>query len=323
MTPKAYRIFQSRILEAIFSDLAAARTGRHTGPIVGEGAVETQQVKPYEFGDSPAHMDIPGTLINAMIRRGGAGLPIRLASEDIVIHRTRNSPKCATCVLLDMSGSMRYGGQYINAKRMALALQGLIQGEYPGDFLRFVEVYSFAKPRRATDIVTLMPKPVVVYDPVVRLKVDMSDPNISETQNPPHFTNIQHGLYLARQLLGPQDTPNRQVILITDGLPTAHFEDQVLYLLYPPDPRTETATLREVQAVRPRGHHHQRLPAAELEPVARGHPVRLRHGRVQQGPGVLHQRQGPGSVRGVGLCAQEENDHWVRGFSIFDLRFSI
>ena len=80
-----------------------------------------------------------------------------------------------------------------------------------------------------------MPKPVTVFDPVVRLRADMSDPNVSEMQIPPHFTNIQHGLQLARQLLAAQDTPNRQVILITDGLPTAHFEGKYLYLLYPPD----------------------------------------------------------------------------------------
>ena len=87
-------------------------------------------------------MDIPGSFTNAMIR-GGAQLPIRLKPEDIEIHRTRNSPKCATVVLMDMSGSMRYGGLYVNVKRMALALDGLIRREYPGDFLQFLEMYSF------------------------------------------------------------------------------------------------------------------------------------------------------------------------------------
>ena len=79
----------------------------------------------------------------------------------------------------------------------------------------------------------------------MRLRADMSDPNITEFDVPPHFTNIQHGLQLARRFLAAQDTPNRQVILITDGLPTAHFEGQHLYLLYPPDPQTEQATMRE------------------------------------------------------------------------------
>ncbi|MFL5242816.1 MAG: hypothetical protein ACJ8FY_11965 [Gemmataceae bacterium] len=246
MTPKAYRLFQSRLLSEIFSQLQASRSGRHQGPIIGEGATEMQQTKPYEFGDSVTHMDIPATMVNAMLRNG-SGLPIRLKPEDIEIHRTRNNPKCATAVLLDMSGSMRYGGQYINVKRMGLALDGLIRSEYPGDFLQFIEMYTFAKPRKVSEIASLMPKPVTVYDPWVRLKADMSNPNVSEHRVPPHFTNIQHGLHLARRFLGAQDTPNRQVIIITDGLPTAHFEGEMLYMLYPPDPLTETATLREAQ----------------------------------------------------------------------------
>src|SRR4029077_20014448 len=117
LTPKAYRLFQGRLLERIFSNLQAARTGRHQGPIVGEGAVEMQQTKQYEFGDSLANMDIPGSLINCMLR-SGADRPLRLHSDDIIVHRTRNSPKCATAVLLDMSGSMLYDGLYINVKRM-------------------------------------------------------------------------------------------------------------------------------------------------------------------------------------------------------------
>jgi uncharacterized protein with von Willebrand factor type A (vWA) domain len=239
-------LFQSRLLDEIFSDLQAARSGRHQGPIVGEGAIEMQRTKPYEFGDSLTHMDMPASMINAMVR-DGAGLPVRLKADDIEIHQTRNSPKCATAVLLDMSGSMRYDGQYINAKRMGLALHGLIRTEYPGDFLQFIEIYSFAMPRHISEVPELMPKPVMLADPVVRLKADMSRTDISEFQIPPHFTNIQRGLQLARQFLAVQDTPNRQVILITDGLPTAHFEGKYLYLLYPPDPLTESATMREAQ----------------------------------------------------------------------------
>jgi uncharacterized protein with von Willebrand factor type A (vWA) domain len=244
MTPKAYRLFQSRLLTEIFSALQASRSGRHQGPIVGEGATEMQRTKPYEFGDSVTHMDIPASFVNAMLR-GGPGLPVRLKPEDIEIHQTRNNPKCATAVLLDMSGSMRYDGQYVNVKRMGLALDGLIRTEYPGDFLQFIEIFTFAKPRRTSEIATLMPKPVTLYDPIIRLRADMSNPDISELQIPPHFTNIQHGLQLARKFLSVQDTPNRQVILITDGMPTAHFEKEVLYLLYPPDLRTEEATMRE------------------------------------------------------------------------------
>jgi len=244
LTPKAYKIFQGRLLERIFSELAPSRTGRHEGDIVGEGAVELQQTKPYEFGDSVANMDLPQTIINALLRQGDER-PIRLRGDDIEVHKTRNHPKAATAVVMDMSGSMRYDGQYINVKRMALALQGLIQSEYPGDFLKFIEMYTFAKLRSPGEIIELMPKPVTIHDPWVQLWADMSDPEISEQQIHPHFTNIQHGLQLARQNLINCDTPNRQIVLITDGLPTAHFEGEKLFMLYPPDPRTEQATMRE------------------------------------------------------------------------------
>jgi uncharacterized protein with von Willebrand factor type A (vWA) domain len=246
LTPKAYRLFQSKLLVKIFEQMQASRTGRHQGPVGGEGAVELQQTKSYEFGDSVANLDIPGSFTNALLRNG-PGLPVRLHTDDLLIHRTRNSPKCASVALLDMSGSMRYEGQYVNVKRMGLALDGLVRSEYPGDYLQFVEVYTFARPRHVSEVAALMPKPVTLYDPWVDLYADMSDPDMTESRVPPHFTNIQHGLTLARKLLTAQDTPNRQVLLITDGLPTAHFEGTVLRLMYPPHPRTESATLREAQ----------------------------------------------------------------------------
>lgn len=244
LTPQAYRVFQGKLLARIFSQLKASKTGRHEGNIVGEGAVELQSTKPYEFGDSLTHMDIPQTFINAMLR-DGRDLPIRLKTEDIEIHKTRNNPKSATVVIMDMSGSMRYEGQYINVKRMALAMDGLIRSEYPGDYLNFVEMYTFGKIRRLGEIIDLMPRPVTIHDPFVQLKVDMGREEVSEHMVHQHFTNIQHSLRLARRLLANQDTPNRQVVLITDGLPTAHFEENVLFMLYPPHRRTEEMTLRE------------------------------------------------------------------------------
>ncbi len=268
LSPKAYRLFQSKLLSRIFEQLQESRAGRHQGPVIGEGAVELQQTKPYEFGDSVTQMDIPASLVNAMLRSGREGVGslfspsfseqsdagnsakkgsrplIRLKPEDIEIHRTRNNPKCATAVVLDMSGSMRHG-LFVDVKRMGLALDGLIRKEYPGDFLQFIEMYTFAKPRHVSEIAELMAKPVTIFDPIVRLKADMSDPQVSEMLIPPHFTNIQHGLQMGRQFLAAQDTPNRQIVLITDGLPTAHFEGKHLFLLYPPDRRTEEATLRE------------------------------------------------------------------------------
>lgn len=248
LSPKAFRLFQSTLLEIIFGDLVAGRRGRHTGPITGEGAVEMPRTRPYAFGDSPVHMDVSQSIANAVVRQVGEGRavpPLELRPQDIEIHETRNTPRCATAVIIDMSGSMRYGGMHAHAKRMGLALDGLIRSEYPGDALYFIEMATFARPRRAAELVEMMPKPVTLHDPVVRLRADMSDPRITELDVPPHFTNIQHALLLARRHLAAQDTPNRRIVLITDGLPTAHFEDEQLFLLYPPHPRTEQATLRE------------------------------------------------------------------------------
>ena len=244
LTPKAFKIFQTKLLDRIFTDLQASKSGRHKIEISGDGAVELQRTKLYEFGDSLANMDVGSSMINAMIRNG-PGLPIRMKPEDIEIHLTRNSPKCATVVCMDMSGSMRQGRQYINVKHMALALHGLIRTEYPGDFVDFVEIATLPKRRHISEVPELLPKPVTIQDPLVRLKVDMGDADITEFNIHPHFTNIQHGLALARQMLQVQDTPNRQIILITDGMPTAHFEDNWLFMLYPPDLRTELHTLRE------------------------------------------------------------------------------
>lgn len=247
LTPKAYRIFQGKLLGKIFDQLQESRSGRHGGGIVGEGSVELPSTRPYEFGDSLANLDTTQSVINAILKCGGQ-VPMRLTTDDLEIHRTRNSPKCATVVIMDMSGSMRYDEQYVHVKRMAIAFQGLIQREFPGDFLRFVEMSTFAKWVSPAELIELLPKPVTLHDPWVRLKADMSQEGMTELQVHPHFTNIQHALRIARQHLAAVDTPNRQIVLITDGLPTAHFEEQWLYMLYPPDPRTESATMREALA---------------------------------------------------------------------------
>jgi len=249
VSPRAMRTYQKHLLATIFSDLADARRGRHDGVDSRDGAVELPSTRAYEFGDSPANLDVPQSILNAVARTGRA----RPSGEDLEVHRTRRAPKCATALILDMSGSMRYGGQYIACKKMALALDGLIRSEYSGDFLQAIEMYTVAKMRPAGEIVEMLPKMVSINDPVVRLRADMSDPEITERDLPLHFTNIQRALQLARQVLSAQDTPNRQIFLLTDGLPTAHFEGSDLYMLYPPDPRTERETMREAMRCRQDG----------------------------------------------------------------------
>jgi len=248
--PRAMRLFQGKLLAVIFGELEASRSGRHTGPVAGEGAVESPRTRPLEHGDPPSHLDTVGSVLNAFARGDwdrATGRP-NLRGADLRVHETRTTPRCATVAILDMSGSMRYGGQYVHAKRMALAFEGLIRSEFPGDYLRCVEMASFARPVPPAEVASLMPKPVTLRQPYVRLVADMADPTITQWQVPPHFTNIQHALSLARKLLAAQPTPNRQIVLLTDGLPTAHFEGSRLYLLYPADPRTEAATMREARA---------------------------------------------------------------------------
>ena len=244
------RAFQSSLLATVFSDLKGGRTGRHDPVERTDGVNELPGTRPWEFGDGFGSIDVTTSVLNAVRREAmdgvSSGVP-RLQTEDLEVHRTRSTTKCATVVIMDMSGSMRWGGQYVACKRMALALDGLVRSEYPGDRLHFIEMFSVARPVARGDLIELLPKPVTIREPVVRLMADMSDPDIGEYDLPPHFTNIQHALQLARRLLATADTPNRQVMLITDGLPTAHFEGSDLFLLYPPDPRTEAATMREAR----------------------------------------------------------------------------
>jgi len=258
VSPKAMRLYQRSLLSTIFGGLQAARSGRHEGVASPDGAVELPSTRPYEFGDSPSAMDIPQSMVNALLRESAdgpraPGTPVRMRFDDMVVHKTRQQPKCATAVIMDMSGSMRNGGQYVQAKRMALALDGLIRSDYPGDYLQFVEMYTVAKLRSSGEIASIMPKPVTIRESVVRLRADMSDPDITEMDLPLHFTNIQRALQLSRQWLGGRPTPNRQVMLITDGLPTAHFEGSDLYMMYPPDPRTERETIREAMRCKEAG----------------------------------------------------------------------
>jgi uncharacterized protein with von Willebrand factor type A (vWA) domain len=251
--PSAMRRYQSTLLASVFAAMQGGRHGRHDPVEHDDGAVELPSTRPWTFGDPSSSLDLPASILNSIVRTAAepGGDPARpsLRSDDLVVHRTRASVKCATVVILDMSGSMRWGGQYIAAKRMALALEALVHREYPGDRLHFIEMASVARVVPRSELVDLLPKPVTIHDPVVRLRADMSDPGITSRDLPPHFTNIQHALRLARRLFATADTPNRQVVLITDGLPTAHFEDEQLYLLYPPDPRTEQATMAEAAAL--------------------------------------------------------------------------
>ena len=152
-----------------------------------------------------------------------------------------------------MSGSMREKGRYISSKRGALVLDALIKEHFPQDLLQFVEIASCAKYVFSGGVPFLMPKPVTLFEPVVQLRARLKDGRVTESDVPMHFTNVQHALQLGREWLATKKTPRREIILITDGQPTAHLVGSLLYMHYPPNPLTKVATVREAISCRREG----------------------------------------------------------------------
>jgi uncharacterized protein with von Willebrand factor type A (vWA) domain len=138
---------------------------------------------------------------------------------------------------------MRYG-KFGAAKRVAMALQGLVRSRYQQDSLQVVGFYSYASPLSDRELLYAAPKPVSIYDSRVHLRINLDQPPAFV---PEHFTNIHAGLQFARRLLRRQPAQNRQIILITDGEPTAHVEGRQLVLIYPPAEKTARITLSEAK----------------------------------------------------------------------------
>ena len=136
---------------------------------------------------------------------------------------------------------MRYG-RFLSAKKVAMAMQALVHSKFPQDSIDFVGFYSGAAKIPEIALPLAMPKPVTtIYDYQVRLKVPVNQID----KAPQHFTNLHMGLQLARRILRKRTSENKQRFIITDGQPTAHVENDFVYLLYPPDPRSTAATLKE------------------------------------------------------------------------------
>jgi uncharacterized protein with von Willebrand factor type A (vWA) domain len=140
-----------------------------------------------------------------------------------------------------MSGSMMRYGRFHSAKKVAMAMQALIRQKFPQDSIDFVGFYSGANKISEVALPLSMPKPVTIYDYQVKLKVPI--PKLDKA--PQHFTNLHMGLQMARRILRKRQSENKQIFIITDGQPTAHVEGDFVYLLYPPDPRSTIATLKE------------------------------------------------------------------------------
>jgi uncharacterized protein with von Willebrand factor type A (vWA) domain len=224
LTARGIRRIGERALLDLFSKLARDRLGAHRDASVGTGHEPEGQTKPYEFGD-PFVLDIQRTLQNA-VRRSGAGKPVRLAPEDFEISRTEHLTRASTVLMVDLSLSMPIRDSFLAAKKVAMALHTLISTQFPRDFLGLVGFSELAREIRAEDL------PEVSWDFV-------------------YGTNMQHGLLLSRRMLAHR-AGTKQIIMITDGEPTAHLvpsqdgDGYEVCFSYPPVPETVRATLSEV-----------------------------------------------------------------------------
>ncbi|GAB4160298.1 MAG: hypothetical protein Tsb009_37630 [Planctomycetaceae bacterium] len=251
VTPKGVRRVENKALEELFNLTRKGQMGKHDTEFRGAGQTVHEESKAYEFGDPVANLNLHETLKNAIYRQGG-GSPVQIEEEDFVVYDTEFQSACATVVLLDMSGSMMRGGKFGQAKKVAMALQSLVRGRYQGDFLQVVGFYTYASPLSERELLYSAPKMVSIYDPRVRLRINLDNP---PSFVPEHFTNIQAGLQFAQRILKKQPAANKQIITITDGEPTAHVEGRDIMLIYPPSERTAQITLSEVRKCANAGIH--------------------------------------------------------------------
>jgi uncharacterized protein with von Willebrand factor type A (vWA) domain len=220
LTPKGLRRIGDQALADLFTRLAPYRSGRHEVSRAGQGHERAGETKAYEWGD-PFNLSIERTVRNALARRG-PGTPVELSPVDFEVERTEALTRSATVIMLDLSLSMPMRDNFVAAKKMAMALHALISGRFPSDYLGVV---GFARYAREIPFREL---PEVSWD------YDWG-------------TNIQHGLALARKMLASH-RGTKQVIMVTDGEPTAHWPPGAAapVFSYPPTRETVDATLIEV-----------------------------------------------------------------------------
>lgn len=220
LTPRAVRRLGQNALGDLYQRLIRDRTGRHDLDRDGTGHERDFATKPYEFGD-PFNLHIERTIRNALVRNG-SGTPVDLHPEDFEVERTESVVQAATVLMLDLSLSMPMRDNFLPAKKVAMALHSLISSRFPQDYLGVVTFSEVAREIRPERL------PEVSWDYV-------------------YGTNMQHGLVLARRMLGNQNG-TKQIIMVTDGEPTAHLTDDGYPLFsYPPSPETVERTLMEVQ----------------------------------------------------------------------------
>ncbi len=229
ITNKALDFLGHKTLKDLLGALGKSDLGRHDTRELSTGIEAALPPKPYEFGDT-VNLDVTGTLLNA-IERHGLSLPIKVEYRDLVVRQSEYQSSCATVLLLDCSHSMILYGEdrFTPAKRVALALSHLIRTQYPGDSLHVVLFHDWAEE--------------IPLSRLARVTVG------------PYHTNTKAGLKLAQQILARERKDMRQVVMITDGKPSAiTLADGRIYKNpMGLDPHIIHETFREVVACRRAG----------------------------------------------------------------------
>ncbi len=222
ITDKALDFLGFKTLKDLLASLGKSSFGRHDTRDLATGVESGGTSKAYEFGDT-LNMDISATLFNA-VQRNGVGIPIELDYPDLMVHQCEYQSSCATVLMLDCSHSMILYGEdrFTPAKRVALALSHLIRTQYPGDSLHCVLFHDSAE--------------------------EIPLGKLARVQVGPYYTNTREGLRLAQRILARQKKDMRQIVMITDGKPSAlTLEDGRIYKnAFGLDPLVVTQTMEEV-----------------------------------------------------------------------------
>jgi uncharacterized protein with von Willebrand factor type A (vWA) domain len=218
VTPKGARKLGERALVRLFEQLKRDREGVHEARQAGGQAEPTGATRPWRFGDA-GQIAVQRTVFNAVVREGPSRHP-RLHPHDFELAEAETRTEAATALLLDLSFSMPLRGHWVPAKRMALALHALIEGRYPHDMLYLIGFSDYARRMHPEDLAGAGWERV-------------------------YGTNMQHAFNLAGRLLSEHPRATKQVIMVTDGEPTAHLEEGVAEFNWPPVPETIQRTLSE------------------------------------------------------------------------------
>jgi Ca-activated chloride channel homolog len=229
VTDKALDFLGYKALKDLLGSLGKSSFGRHDTRELATGVEASGSTRRYEFGDT-LNLDVNATLLSA-VKRGGLKVPLDLDYPDLHVRQSEYQSSCATVLMLDCSHSMILYGEdrFTPAKRVALALSQLIRSQYPGDSLHLVLFHDSAEE--------------IPLGELARVKVG------------PYYTNTREGLRLAQRVLSRQRKDMRQIVMITDGKPSAlTLEDGRIYKnAFGLDPLVVSETLREVGRCRRNG----------------------------------------------------------------------